>query len=154
MTFSSSITRIVSYSAFLKQTTVISILNSAKIDRKFGRDIELKPETYDTPVDSEEVKILEKEKRKLIDEILSKMGERCKTILKLNKLSYSMVEISQKPPAEKGFVPQTGRWQVERSFAWLNNFRRLSKEYGKTIESSVVFIQIAYSDIILARNYS
>ena len=61
------------------------------------------------------------------------------------------VEISQKPPTEKGFVPQSGRWQVERSFAWLNNFRRLSKEYEKTVESSAVFIQIAYSDIILAR---
>ena len=28
------------------------------------------------------------------------------------------VEITQKPPTEKGFVPQTGRWQVERTFAW------------------------------------
>lgn len=61
------------------------------------------------------------------------------------------VEISQKPPTEKGFVPQTGRWQVERSFAWLNNFRRLSKDYEKTTGSSAAFIQIAYSDIILAR---
>ncbi len=30
------------------------------------------------------------------------------------------VEISQKPPSEQGFVPQKHRWQVERSFAWLN----------------------------------
>ena len=27
------------------------------------------------------------------------------------------VEISQKPETTKGFVPQQGRWQVERSFA-------------------------------------
>ena len=40
-------------------------------------------------------------------------------------------EVSQKPPSQKGFVPQTGRWQVERSFAWMNFYRRLSKDYEK-----------------------
>ena len=30
------------------------------------------------------------------------------------------IEISQKPESSKGFVPQSGRWQVERSFSWLN----------------------------------
>jgi putative transposase len=62
------------------------------------------------------------------------------------------IEISQKPESSKGFVPQSGRWQVERSFAWLNFFRRLSKDYEKTVESSVAFIQIAFIDMILARN--
>ncbi len=61
------------------------------------------------------------------------------------------VEISQKPETQKGFVPQTGRWQVERSFSWLNFFRRLSKDYEKTVESSVAFLQCAFIDIILAR---
>lgn len=28
------------------------------------------------------------------------------------------VETSQRPPSKVGFVPQKGRWQVERSFAW------------------------------------
>jgi hypothetical protein len=32
------------------------------------------------------------------------------------------VVISQKPESQHGFVPQKGRWQVERSFAWLNFF--------------------------------
>lgn len=61
------------------------------------------------------------------------------------------VEITQKPPTEQGFVPQTGRWQVERSFAWLNFFRRLSKDFEKTVESSVSFIQLAFISIILAK---
>lgn len=61
------------------------------------------------------------------------------------------VEISQKPESKKGFVPQSGRWPVERSFAWFNFFRRLSKDYEKTVESSVAFMQLAFSDIILAR---
>jgi putative transposase len=41
------------------------------------------------------------------------------------------VEISQKPPTDKGFVPQTGRWQVERAFAWCNFYRRLTKDFEK-----------------------
>lgn len=61
------------------------------------------------------------------------------------------VEVSQKPPTEKGFVPQTGRWQVERSFAWENFYRRLSKDYEKTVDSSVAFIQLAFISIILSK---
>lgn len=61
------------------------------------------------------------------------------------------VEISQKPESHKGFVPQNGRWQVERSFAWFNFFRRLAKDYEKTVESSVAFMQTAFIDIILSR---
>jgi len=62
-----------------------------------------------------------------------------------------VVETTKKPESQKGFVPQTGRWQVERAFGWFNFFRRLSKDYEKTVESSVNFMQIAFIDIILAR---
>ena len=61
------------------------------------------------------------------------------------------VETVQRPESEQGFVPQKGRWQVERSFGWLNFFRRLSKDYEKTIPSSITFIQLAFITIILAR---
>ena len=61
------------------------------------------------------------------------------------------VEITQKPETPQGFVPQKGRWQVERTFGWLNFFRRLSKDYEKTTESSVAFVQLAFISIILAR---
>jgi putative transposase len=62
-----------------------------------------------------------------------------------------VVEFGQKPESSQGFVPQKGRWQVERSFSWLNPFRRLSKDYEKTIESSAAFISMAFIDLILAR---
>lgn len=61
------------------------------------------------------------------------------------------VEAVKKPKSKTGFVPQTGRWQVERAFGWFNFFRRLSKDYEKTVESSVSFMQIAFIDIILSR---
>ena len=62
------------------------------------------------------------------------------------------IEISQKPESAHGFVPQKGRWQVERSISWLNFFRRLAKDYERTTASAVAFIQLAFCSIILARN--
>lgn len=66
------------------------------------------------------------------------------------------IDISQRPPSQKGFVPQKARWQVERSFGWLNpdsyrDFRRLACDFEKTIESSAAFCQLAFISIILAR---
>jgi transposase len=62
------------------------------------------------------------------------------------------IDISQKPESKEGFIPQKGRWQVERSISWLNFFRRLAKDYEKTTASAVAFIQLAFCSIILARN--
>ncbi|NUQ25815.1 MAG: transposase [Saprospiraceae bacterium] len=46
---------------------------------------------------------------------------------------------------------QTPFQSSERSFAWFNFFRRLSRGYAKTADSSAAFIQISFIDIILAR---
>lgn len=61
------------------------------------------------------------------------------------------VETTQKPESAKGFVPQSKRWQVERSFGWLNFFRRLVRDFEKLPESAAMFIQLAFISIILAR---
>lgn len=61
------------------------------------------------------------------------------------------VDTTQMPPTQRGFVPQKNRWQVERSFAWLNGYRRLSKDYEKKSISSEAFIALAFTDLILAR---
>jgi transposase len=61
------------------------------------------------------------------------------------------VEISQKPESVRGFVPQRGRWQVERSFGWLNFFRRLTRDYEHLAASHEAFVRWAFIDIILAK---
>lgn len=61
------------------------------------------------------------------------------------------VSISQRPESATGFVAQKGRWQVERSFAWLNAYRRLSRDYEKTAEAAETFLRIAFIDMILAK---
>jgi len=41
------------------------------------------------------------------------------------------------------------RWIVERSIAWLSNFRRLSKDYEKNLECSKAMILMAAITITL-----
>ncbi|QHT71530.1 transposase [Rhodocytophaga rosea] len=56
------------------------------------------------------------------------------------------VDISQKPPSQQRFIAQKGRWQVERSFAWLNHYRRLAKDYERTPASALCFIELAFRE--------
>jgi putative transposase len=51
----------------------------------------------------------------------------------------------------KGFRVQQWRWVVERSFAWLGKFRRLSKDYEITVSSAKAFIQLAFTKIMLKK---
>ncbi len=64
--------------------------------RKFGRDsFELKIEYHDSPVESVEARVIEGEKRTVIDAVLSQIGTRCQQVLTYYKLSYSMEEIAE-----------------------------------------------------------
>ena len=42
-------------------------------------------------------------------------------------------------------------WGVERTFAWLNPLRRLSKDYEMTINSAENNVMIAHSMILIKR---
>jgi len=50
-----------------------------------------------------------------------------------------------------GFVVQPKRWIVERTFGWLGRYRRLSKEYERTTQSSEAFIQVAMIHLMVRR---
>ena len=50
-----------------------------------------------------------------------------------------------------GFVVLPRRWVVERTFGWLNNYRRLSKEYEELPNTSESLIYLAMSHIMLRR---
>lgn len=56
------------------------------------------------------------------------------------------------PPAmPEGFQVLPRRWVVERTFAWLGRFRRLSKDYEALTETSETFIYAAMSYVMLRR---
>ena len=67
-----------------------------------------------------------------------------------NKLGLK-IEIAAKPEGSKGFVPVKIRWVVERTFGWMNFFRRLSKDYERTVQSSVSMIYLAQIQILINR---
>jgi putative transposase len=52
---------------------------------------------------------------------------------------------------KKGFVVQPKRWVVERSFAWLNRFRRLSKDFEQRPQMSEAFIYLSMIQLMLRR---
>jgi putative transposase len=51
----------------------------------------------------------------------------------------------------KGFQVLPRRWVVERTFGWLNNYRRLSKDYEELTNTSETLIYLAMSHIMLRR---
>ena len=63
------------------------------------------------------------------------------------------MEIVKRPKDAQGFHLLPKRWVVERTFAWLGNFRRLSKDYEVKTSHSEAVIRIA-SIALLARRLS
>jgi putative transposase len=58
-------------------------------------------------------------------------------------------EVSKRPDNQKGFVVESKRWVVERTFAWLGKCRRLSKDYEYYEHSSQSFIYLALIRMML-----
>jgi putative transposase len=61
------------------------------------------------------------------------------------------LEISLRPRNTKGFVLVPIRWVVERTFAWLGRYRRLSKDYERLTENSEGMVYLASIHRLLRR---
>jgi putative transposase len=62
-----------------------------------------------------------------------------------------ILEIVKRSDDAKGFELLHHRWIVERTFAWLGRFRRLSKDYEALIETSEAMIRIAMIRLMIRR---
>ncbi len=56
-----------------------------------------------------------------------------------------------RPVGLKTFVVLPKRWIVERTFAWLNRYRRLSKDYERKTENSEAVVHIAMITLMVKR---
>jgi putative transposase len=61
------------------------------------------------------------------------------------------LEIVKRPKKAKGFIVLKKRWVVERTFAWLGGYRRLIRDYEKTVASSAARVRIASIHLMLKR---
>ncbi len=61
------------------------------------------------------------------------------------------VQIVKRRDDVKGFKVLPKRWIVERTFAWLGRYRRLSKDYESLASSSIAMIQIAMTNLMMHR---
>jgi putative transposase len=61
------------------------------------------------------------------------------------------LEVVLRAKGVRGFQVLPGRWVVERTFAWLGKYRRLSKDYEFSPRSSEAMVYLAMSHIMLRR---
>jgi putative transposase len=61
------------------------------------------------------------------------------------------IEVKMRPAGTKGFTPLEKRWVIERTNAWNGRYRRNSKDYERSIESSTAMIQISNIHLMLNR---
>ena len=62
-----------------------------------------------------------------------------------------VLEIVKKADKAEGFQLLPHRWIVERTFAWLGRYRRLSKDYEVFVETSETMIRLAMIRLMLKR---
>lgn len=98
---------------------------------------------------------------RLVAHILWRTGERLEKVfgdqayngvfaVELTRWSIDF-EKASRPESTRGFVPVAKRWVVERSIAWTNFFRRIIKDHEYTVSSSVAWLYLANSQIMLQR---
>jgi putative transposase len=62
-----------------------------------------------------------------------------------------VLDIVNRLPEQRGFVVLPCRWGVERTFAWLGRYRRLSKDYEHCTKSSEGVVYLASIHTMLRR---
>lgn len=54
-------------------------------------------------------------------------------------------------PVERGFTVLPRRWVVERTFAWIGKYRRMSKDYEYQSKTSKTMIYLSMTNTMLKR---
>ena len=79
------------------------------------------------------------------------VGQLVDWLWSLRRRSKILLEIVKRCDDVKKFKVLPHRWIVERTFAWLGRYHRLSKDYEFLTETSETFIKIAMIHIMVRR---
>jgi len=66
----------------------------------------------------------------------------------LDKFGWAMEVVLRPDECPSKFPVLPKRWIVERSFAWLENYRRLTIDYEYSVDSAEAMVQLAFIQII------
>ncbi len=69
----------------------------------------------------------------------------------VRSLTGWLLQIVKRSDDVKGFKVLPKRWIVERTFGWLNRYRRLSKDYETLVQSSEAQIHLAMINVMIQR---
>jgi putative transposase len=61
------------------------------------------------------------------------------------------IEVKARPAGARGFIPLKPHWVIERTNAWHGRYRRNSKDYERSVESSTAMIQLSNIHLMLNR---
>lgn len=67
----------------------------------------------------------------------------------VEKVLKKSIEISERITEKWAILPK--RWVVERTFSWLNGYRRLAKDFEISVSSAENYVMIAHSMLLLKR---
>lgn len=81
--------------------------------------------------------------------IYADSGYRGELIEKVKDMLNCDMEITLRTDKSTAFKPLPKRWVVERSFAWLDDFRRLAKDYERKVICSENMIYLAFISLML-----
>jgi putative transposase len=89
------------------------------------------------------------EKYPTLQGVCADAGYRGTTVDFVCSVLNKTIEISKRVTSEWAVLAK--RWVVERTFAWLNGFRRLAKDFEITLSSAENYVIIAHSMTLLKR---
>lgn len=90
--------------------------------------------------------------RMRLEKIWADSGYRGRLIAWCREHLDLVLDIVKKPSHQIGFAVLPRRWVVERTFAWLGNYRRLSKDFEELSSSSQGMIYLASIHRMLRQN--
>ncbi|MCE2575275.1 IS5 family transposase [Komagataeibacter sp. FNDCR2] len=102
-------------------------------------------------------KVLDKYRKRVkksrVEKVVADKGFRGNLLTGFVKSAFKAVlEIGQNhTTAKTGFVPAKNRWVVERGFAWLGDYRRLTIDYERKLAHSCTMVRLAFIRLMLRR---